>query len=257
MRVRTTPQKEADMENAKVTSETVKIRIRIELQEAKSAGRTRTELLNALRVPRDLLAAAIDEMITEFEIAAHVMRKRAFALGRPVTRYWLCAYAPADLTPPPPSDIASPTEEAAPSGRTCRQCGVAIAKRGPAYCSKPCERLAQAGSVTVADFMGRARDPMTFARCARLLVEMDLLCRGFQATPAVDGGCLLLVFDASGAAAVLHVFPLADVGGLPPLQEYTHAACVYRDGRIAYGGKIPLVTVPELSEDSATGEQPA
>jgi hypothetical protein len=242
------------VQRTKINIETIKIRLRIELQEAKSEGRTRTELLTALRVPTDLLSSAIDEMIATFEIATYVMRKREFALGRPVTRYWLRECAPTDLTPPPPSDISTVTEDAAPSGYTCRQCGVAVAKRG--YCSEPCQRLAQAGGVTVTDFMARAHNPLTFARCARLLVEMDLLCRGFQVTPAVDGGGLLLVFDASGSAAVLHVFPLADAGGLPPLQEYTHAACVYRDGRIVYGGKIPLVSVPELSEDTVTGDQP-
>ncbi len=247
--------KTSSIRGTRINIDTVKVRLRIELQEARDEGRTRTELLTALRLPTDLLSNAIEEMITTFELAAHVMRKREFALGRPVTRYWLREYAPADLTPPPPSDIPTDTEEA-PSGRTCRQCGVAIAKRGPAYCSEPCQRLAQAGSVTVTDFMSRAHNPLTFARCARLLVEMDLLCRGFQASPAVDGGNLLLVFDSSGSAAVLHVIPLSDMGSTPPMQEYAHAACVYRDGRIVYGGKIPLVTAPELSEDVATGDQP-
>lgn len=236
-------------ETGKHGTNPIKIKVRLELERAGTNGRTRTELLSALRVPRDVLSQVLDELIAAFEVASRSMRKRAFALGRPVTRYWLTAHAPKDLTPPPPSampvtDNASP-DPGTPSGRTCRQCGVAIPRRGlgpvPNYCSDACKQLARAGGVTVADFLARASNPLVFARCARRLVEIDLLCRGLEASPVLDQGGFLAVYDNGGNAALLHVVPISDAGAVPVLDEYTHAACVYRDGRIVYGGRVPLV----------------
>jgi len=233
----------------------LRARILLELQDAASAGKTKTELLQATRASTDRITPILDTLIDEFVIVARVERKRAFALGRPVTRYWLAEHAPTDLTAPPvsaiPEDNREP-EEPAPAGRTCGECGAAMPTslgRPRDYCSDSCKRLARAGGVMVADFMARARNPQTFARLARLLVQMDLLCYGFQVTPAVDAGAgILLVYDGKGAT-VLHVIPIAPEGFFPPTAEFPSAALVYRDGRIVYGGKDPLVTEPEKLED--------
>lgn len=236
--------------------EVVKVKIRIELDAAKVEGRTRTELLQAIRVSSGVLAQALTSLQSAFEITAQVTRKHQFALGRPVTRYWLTQFAPQGLTPLPPSaiDIPPTTESAPPSGRTCRQCGVAIPRRGagpvPHYCSDACARLANAGGVTVVDFLSRASNPLVFARCARALVEIDLLCRGFEVTPSTAGGGFLLVYDRSGSGIALHVVPISDSGQVPDLSEYPCAACVYRDGRIVYGGKFSLVNESETREDA-------
>jgi hypothetical protein len=112
--------------------------------------------------------------------------------------------------------------------------------------------LAKAGGVTVADFLARVSDPCTFARCARRLVEIDLLCHGFEVTPALDQGSILIVYDASGSAALLHVLPISNAGSLPSSEGYRHAAFVFRDGRIAYGGEIPLVGALQVGEDMST-----
>lgn len=247
------------IENHTADVEVLKAKVFRELTDAGSEGRTKTELLQAIRVPSRLLTDALDQMHTAFEILSLSMRKRAFALGRPVTRYWLPEFAPKDLTPPSPSAKVNADPEAlepepvVPTFRyTCRQCGVATPKSR--YCSESCERLAQSGGVTVADFLARVPNPLTFARCVRRLVEIDLLCRGFEVTPALEQGGLLLVYDGSGGAAVLHVIPIASSGNMPINDGYEHAAYVFRDGRILYGGRISLVNDRAPVENAPTDE---
>lgn len=242
-------------------AEVIKVKVYRELTDAGSKGRTKTELLQAIRVRSRLLTEVLDQMYTAFEIVSMSMRKRAFALGRPVMRYWLSEFAPKDLTPLQPSvtvAVSSETPEPAPAAPTprytCRQCGAATSTRG--YCSEACERLAQAGGLTVADFLARTPDPLTFARCARRLVEMDLLCRGFEVSPALEQGSVLLIYDASGSAAVMHVLPVISSGNLPANDGgYEHAAFVFRDGRIRYGGRIPLVNDNAQVENALTEDE--
>jgi hypothetical protein len=89
----------------------------------------------------------------------------------------------------------------------------------------------------------------TFAWVAVHLVMIDLYLRGFYVmrSPDLAGGSLM-VADGKGGLW-LTVVPISRVGYFPPLDEYDSAVAVYKDGRLKYGGKNPLVVEPEKIED--------
>jgi hypothetical protein len=220
----------------------MRLKILRELRDAGDTGRTKTELLVSLRVSTAKITPVLEELIARFQVVGQLMRKREFSLGRPVTRYWLAEHAPIGLTAPAPQDIpeSNPEPEPAPAGSACRQCGAALPDRQVSYCSDACKRLAGAGGVTLADLLAQARDPRAFARCARRLVEIDLLCRGYEVTPVLDAGANILVVYDGQSAILVYVMPISPDGCFPATNECASVAMVYRDGRIIYGGQYPL-----------------
>ena len=239
-----------------IPSETLRGIVLYLLEEANTCGLTKSELLQKTRERRDRLNSILEDALRAFDVVARQARKARASLGRQPTRYWLARFAPTDLTAPTIEDIPQLDLEpgaSLPDGDICRQCGRAMPDReGPGrplvYCSDACAHLAKAGSVTVADFMARAADPRIFAQLARLLVWMDLLCRGYRVVPAVEGGALIVYDEQS--AAVVNVVPISESGYFPPADEYDSMAAVYRDGRIVYGGRNSLVPPPEKIEDA-------
>ena len=217
------------------------------IREAGPAGITHTQLLQATRYKTNDVASLIKPFEDEFQIVSRQVRKSEFGLGRQPRRYWHKDFAPEEvLTALAPS--ATPTLEPGtvpPKGGTCRQCGGAIPSRGPGrlpdYCTPACRNLAMEGGVTLGRFLDRAQDPRVFAQVAILLVVMDLTCRGFHV--ALDlflHGANIIIHDNVNPV-ILTVLPISDAGYLPPDDQYERMAAVYRDGRIKYGGRDPLI----------------
>jgi len=226
------------------------------IREAGAEGLIKTRLLQITRAPTRLLTQVLNELVHAGLLVARQGRSDKWSLGRQPMRYWRTELAP-PLTVPDPGDIpvlepgVDPLSECK-KGKTCEQCGAAIPYtpgRQPRHCSDTCRELAAHGGVRVTDLLSRATDPLVFGQCATLLVTIDLLCRGFQATPLVyQSGANLIVYD-NDAAVLLTVVPISDAGYFPAPEEYNSLAAVYRDGRIKYGGRNPLVTEPEKIEN--------
>ena len=237
-----------DMKDNNLFIESLISKVLLLLGKAGTEGLTKTRLLQLAHCKTDVLAKALKIEEDAFHIVGRQMRKSEFGLGRQPHRYWLKEFAPQEiLTAQAPSVTPTLDPEpgaAPPRGGTCRQCGGAIASRGPGslpeYCSPACRSLATEGGLTLGRFLDRAHDPLVFAQLTVLLVEMDLLCRGYYvARDTLYPGARLIVHNGTDAV-FLTVIPLASSGYLPPANTYACMAIVYRDGRIVYGGTNPL-----------------
>lgn len=248
------------MENADLKTQALAFKLVVLLSEAGAAGLTRTQLLQKTCCRTADLTAALKFEGDQYNIVSRQMRKSEFGLGRQPRRYWFKDFAPKEMltAAPPPAIPVLELGEAPPKGGTCRQCGGAIQSRGPGrlpdYCSPACRSLHSEGGVTLGRFMDRAQDPRVFAQLAILLVSMDLIARGFRvALDLLINGPQIIVHDGVNPV-FLHVVPVSNAGYLPPDDTYERVAAVYRDGRIAYGGRDPLVFAGEVASDGIEPE---
>jgi hypothetical protein len=235
------------MKNADLQIEDLAFKLLFVLKGAGIAGLTRTELLQTIHCKTANLTLALKLEEARFNIVGRQMRKSEFSLGRQPTRYWYKDFAPREVLTATSLPVTPTLELGAvpPKGGTCEQCGSAIVPHGPGrppvYCSPACRGLAMEGGVTLGRFLDRAQDPRVFAQVAILLVVMDLTCRGFNV--ALDlflHGSNIIIHDNINPV-ILTVLPVSDAGYLPPDDQYERMAAVYRDGRIKYGGRDPLV----------------
>jgi hypothetical protein len=242
------PEKAKNLQTLKLARQSMKL-VQI-ITESGHAGVTHSHLLLATRLKTRELADLLKPLEDDFTIVSRRLRTTEFGLGRQPRRYWLRDFAPKELlTAPAPGD--TPTLEpgtAPPKGETCKQCGGAIPSRGPGrlpdYCSIACRNLAAEGGLTLGRFLDRAHDPRVFAQLAILLVAMDLIARGLHvAFDLLLAGANLIVHDGT-TPAIVTVVPLSNAGYFPPDEAYERMAAVYRDGRIRYGGRDPLVLDP-------------
>jgi hypothetical protein len=227
------------------------IRILSKLQELGAVGATKTELFQAFQVSGETLNRALTALAAEYLI---VMRKQPTrnGFGRPALRFWHKDSVP-PLTDSPAGDI--PTLEVGaspPPGGTCKRCGgptsFSLESKPLIYCSPACERLDSEGGRRIADLLSDVTDPRLHVQIAILLVTIDLRARGYYVLtdPMYVGSRLMVADEKSGVW--LDVLYASAAGYFPPLNEYDSAVAVYKDGRLKYGGKNPLVSEPEKIE---------
>jgi hypothetical protein len=235
----------------------LKAKLLLYVKQAKTDGVKRSQALHRFQCPTAQLDEALKPLLEEGEIIEWTERKKS---GRPCTHFFHRDYA-SELTPFAPSTsipIADETDTRRSS--PCKVCGVAIPTpelgRPYSYCSPACRRAARDGGRTLADFLTPAIDPRVFAEVATLLVMADLIMRGFRiGRELFRAGSHILVLDERGMCT-LTVIPVGQSGAFPDPKEYEAMAAVYRDGQIAYGGRVPLVveTVNNEAADASNKE---
>jgi hypothetical protein len=220
----------------------LKAKLLLYIQKAKTEGVKRSQVLHRFQCSASQLDEALKPLIEEGEIIEWTERRKS---GRPCAHFFHRDYA-SELTPfAPLADIPIVNEADPHRSSPCKVCGVAIPTpdlgRPFSYCSPACRRAAREGGQTLADFLTPAADPRVFAEVATLLVMADLIMRGFRiGREMFRAGSHILVLDEKGMCT-LTVIPIGQSGTFPDPQEYEAMAAVYRDGRIAYGGRVPLV----------------
>jgi hypothetical protein len=208
------------------------------LVEAGPVGLTKSDLLRKIGARAVDMNTALESLMNDFSICCITQRER-YDLGRVPTRYYHISFA-GHLTPPKPDDIPiknldSDTEQ---YHNVCIRCGRATRLPTP-YCSPMCKEAAALGCSPLAN----AVDPAAFGRAAVFWVAADLSLRGFHvAFPFLENLPRLAVLAEDGEIRSLAVMPISLDGyfGADP-QEYEAVALVYHDGRIIYGGRVPLV----------------
>lgn len=234
-----------------MASPTLSPRIVTRLQAAEDKGMTKTELFQTLQVPADQLDLMLKKLLDEFIIVMRVGAKRG--LGRPARRFWLKEFAPPILTSTPAGDIPVFDPESPPApGGVCAQCGQPTSMafdRALTFCSDDCRQLAKVGGVKVKDLFAQATDARTQVQIAMLLAAIDLRLRGYRVlfSPDLSGATLMAADDQRGIWVT--VLMISNAGYFPPMDEYESAVAVYKDGRLKYGGKNPLVVEAEKIED--------
>lgn len=237
---------------------TLKIKLLSYLKRRAEKGASHSQLLQ--RFQRNCRTAELTTVLEPLVASAQVIKwidtQRA---GRPCRMYYHRDHVPV-LTSP--VDVEPPTDnnEGPVSTRTslCQVCGVAIPlpKKGHpyAYCSKRCKSEARAGT-TLRQFLLPATDPRIFAEVATCLVMADLIMRGFRVGREMfRGGGSVLVADDLGVCQ-LTVVTISFSGTFPDLQQFEAAAAVYRDGRIYYGGKNPIVVMAKEALDPESASE--
>ena len=224
------------------------------LEVAGNTGCTKTELSHFMQIGSDHLNLLLRELIDRFEVIGVRMPKK-HGFGRPAYRFWHKEFAPKDLgvlTPAAPGDIpVLEPGEPPPTGGTCCRCGrptpIVLDGQPLRFCSDACRESEGLTLLSIAEHM---TSPADWGKLARLFVLLDLTVRGFKVgfDPFEPTG-QLLVYDLAGAIAVLSVLPIAQSGHFPPLDDYNSVALVYRDGRVQYAGKNPLVENSQKTEN--------
>lgn len=237
------------------------------IEQAGAKGLTHTQLLQATRLKTADLAYVLKELEDAFKVVSRQLRRSEWAAGRQPRTYWHVDHAPKELTTKAPTDTPtlSSLDAQPPKGGTCKQCGGAIPSRGPGrlpdFCTPACRALYLEGGTTLGRFLDRAREPRAYAQACILLVTADLTLRGYTVAFSVGYVNNPLVVHNGAEAFLLHVVPISDEGYFPPADTYDCMAAVYRDGRIAYGGKNPLPLNDGIGIDSnaetSKGSEPA
>ena len=228
------------------------------LQEVGSRGATRSELLQRFQLRTATLDLYLGPLLAERRIKQR-LDERKRALGRPAMRFYaaevelqLTAVAKPDTIPIAP--LGAPVLSARKS--ICQVCGVAIPLpdmgRPYVYCSDDCRRAAHDGGATLRDFLSRTTEPRALARAALCLVAADLTIRGFQVAGDMFNAVTRLIVHDGENLAFLEVVVLPDSGYFPPPDQYPSVAFVYRDGRVVYTGRQPLV-----ADEKAAPAEPA
>jgi len=221
-------------------------------------GVTRTQLMQRFQVRTADLELLLTPLLLEKKIKQQMDPKRR-AIGRPAMRFFApdveLELIPNEKPAMPILPFGAPPARSSP----CQVCGVAIPMpevgRPHVYCSETCRRASRDGGPEVKDLLARASDPRTRARVGLCLVMADLSIRGFQiATDLFGATSRLIVHDGAGVA-FLDVFMLPDSGYFPPPDDYNSVALVYRDGRIAYAGRQPLIESEAAPSQHACEEE--
>lgn len=227
--------------------------------EAGQAGVTKTQLMQRFQVKTADLETVLGPLLMEKRIQQRQDLKRR--LGRPATRFYDASIELAAIPLTPEEKPAMPSLPfGAPPARcsSCQVCGAAIplpeVGRPYVYCSDACRRAARDGGETLRDFLARASDMRLFTRAAFCLVMADLSIRGFQVAGDLFGPMLRLLVHDNAGVTFLDVVVISDSGHFPPSDTYDSAAYVYRDGRITYTGRQPLIqeATPEVVEETTT-----
>jgi hypothetical protein len=234
----------------------LKVKLISLLKKAGEAGSTRTKILQRLKCTAKELDGVLPAFVESGEILEWTDEQ---GLGRPSTHYYYKDHA-AGLTAL--RQVAIPIITEAPHRSTlCKVCGIAIPSpekgRPFNYCSPACRRTSREGGRTLTEFFAPAIDPCVFSEVAVLYVMADLIIRGFRiAREFYRTGSHLLVLDGEGGICALTVIPVNRDGTFPDPLEFESMAAVYRDGRIAYGGRMPLVppAPEETLEDGIPSE---
>jgi predicted nucleic acid-binding Zn ribbon protein len=209
-------------------------------------GVTKSQLLQRYQ---KLRSADLDAVLTPLVTEGHLKQQtdaKAYALGRPAVRFFAPEVELALTAPEKPAmPIHRPLEPLPARSTPCKVCGAAIPMPETGhpyvYCSDACKRASRDGGATLKDFLARATDARIFARAALCLVMADLSIRGFQIAGDVFGPALRLIVHDNTGLLFLDVVVIPDSGHFPPPENYDSAAFVYRDGRIVYTGRTPLV----------------
>ncbi len=230
----------------KAHSPTLKLRVEEFITKAGSTGVTKTQVMQRFQLKAVDVEMLLGVLLTEKRIKQQFDPARR--LGRPALRLFAptVELEPVPLTRAEKSDIpvlpfGVPPTRSSP----CQVCGAAIPMpevgRPYVYCSDACRRASRDGGATLKDFLARATDARIFARAALCLVMADLSIRGFQIAGDVFGPALRLIVHDNTGLLFLDVVVIPDSGHFPPPENYDSAAFVYRDGRIVYTGRTPLV----------------
>jgi hypothetical protein len=221
-----------------------------------SRGVTRTQLMQRFQVRTGDLELVLSALLLDKKIKQQ-MNPKQYPLGRPAMRYYASdvelELIPEEKPVMPILPFGAPPARSSP----CQVCGVAIplpeVGRPHVYCSETCRRASRDGGPEVKDLLTRATDPRTRARVGLCLVMADLSVRGFQvATDLFGAASRLIVHDGTGVA-FLDIFVIPDSGYFPPPEDYDSVALVYRDGRIVYAGRQPLVSEAPVASAAAAG----
>jgi hypothetical protein len=225
------------------------------IQKAGDDGVPRTKLLHRFKCKTVELDKSLMPLLETGEILEWTDKN---GLGRPVTRYYHKNNT-GGLTAL--SQVAIPVATEIPTRSTpCQVCGAAIPSpehgRPFSYCSPACRRASREGGRTLTEFFLPAADPCVFAEAAVPYVITDLIMRGFRvAREFYRTASTLLVLDGQGGICTLTVVAVGRTGTFPDPLEFESMAAVYRDGRIVYGGRIPLV--PSAPEETLEEEIPS
>jgi hypothetical protein len=235
----------------------LKAKLVLYIKKAKTDGVKRSQILHRFQCLTAQLDEALKPLLEDGTIIEWTERRKS---GRPCAHFFHRDYA-SELTPFAPVAILPTEDEIDPHhSNPCKVCGVAIPTpalgRPYSYCSPRCRRTAREGGTTLAEFLLPAQDPRVFAEVATLLVMADLIMRGFRiGRELFRAGSHILVLDERGMCT-LTVIPVGQSGAFPDPKEYEAMAAVYRDGQIAYGGRVPLVveTVNNEAADASNKE---
>lgn len=230
------------------------------LKAAGAEGLTKTALTRLIQPNSgDQLNLALQQLLDSFTIVTSAVPVKR-RLGRPARRFWHRDFAdsvPEDqrLTLSASNSTIVEPGTLPPAGGICRRCGratpIVLDDQPLAFCSDECRE----GTLpTRADFVAQVSDSRIWARLASLFVAEDLIVRGFEVAIDLFDVCTgrMFVHDAS-TGIWLSVIPMPQSGYLPALNEYESVAIVFRDGRIQYGGKNPLVTEPAKDDNGEHG----
>ena len=227
------------------------------LEQVGTKGASRSSLLTKF----NCLAAEIDRWMPDLLEDGSVVAWVTTTRGRPRTHYY-AKDSVGDLTPPGETVMPiAPEIGTQPTRSTpCKVCGAAIVcpdlGHPFTYCSPRCRRAGRDGGMLMAAFLLRAQDPHVFAEVAILLVAADLRMRGFNVAQSMFSTAdTLWVADDENARA-LRICPISRDGNFPNLQDFEAAAAVYRDGRIVYAGRNPVI-LPDIDEGSEPMVEPA
>jgi len=226
----------------------LKTRVLTFIVKAGAEGVTRTQIMQRFQTRTKALDLLLAPLLIEQKIK-QVQDTKRWGLGRPAMRFY-AAGVELELTPAKkPATPILPFGAPPTRSSTCQTCGVAIplpeVGRPHVFCSEACRKAARDGEglPTLQDLLRRALDPRTRARVGLALVLADLSIRGFQVAIDLFGATTrLLVHDGVGST-FLDVFVLSDSGSFPGIEDYESVALVYRDGRIIYAGRQPLVDI--------------
>lgn len=233
----------------------MKRRIAEDIVNSGQKGVTRTHLMQRFRLSTSDLETLLSTLLMEQVIKQQQDPARRF--GRPALRYYAPSVELAAVPSNPPAMPILPFGEA-PTARSspCQVCGVAIPLpeigRPHVYCSDACRRASRDGGPEVKEFFDRTTDPRTRARVGLCIVMADLCVRGFQiAVDFFSAPTRLIVHDGEGIT-FLDVIVISDSGHFPPPEDYESVAFVYRDGKIVYTGRQPLITVTAINTVEGT-----
>jgi hypothetical protein len=238
----------------------LKVRVLRVIKEHGDKGATRSRIMQKLNCTKYFLDEALLELLASNVIFQKQDPKPARGLA-PIRFYSLEQQSVVEERLTKATSIATVTPQPTDPGtfrstvRTCVQCGTVLPEvegrgRPPIYCSEDC-KVAANENPGLRQFLESAEDEGARVRACLFVVAADLILRGFEVALPVSTLSIgkLFAYDATGSAIQIKVFVVGPAGIVPDTTNVESAAVVYRDGRIEYVGKTPLVVEAEAAED--------
>lgn len=232
---------------AKMTK--LQIRIFQFVDRAETAGVTKSDLFRRFSGTRKQeLDAALLGLLENFEL--YEVLDEESNQGRKPLRYYTKTHRPdAEMEEVEVLPLILASQRTQP-GKVCRQCGQATPTSGqgrPAeFCSLECRKSYREGGITLCKFLERAQDPRVFAQAAFMLAALDAYLHGYNIAFELFGLTSFFATDDTGHATRVEVYPIRSDGHfIESVADCDCAALVYRNGKIVYTGKFPLVTKTE------------